>query len=115
MHAALQAARGLADGTVKATTKKKNFMNRLLEDNPVGRSILFPKAKQMIEKAAGKVYPAPFAILECIKEGVENGHEKGSKMEREKFGELGMTDVSKVRGVCLGLLGVFVFLGPLSH
>merc|ERR1711871_1587121 len=100
LPAALQAARGLADGSVKAKAKKKPLMARLLEDNPIGRNILFPKAVQMIEKQAGKVYPAPFAIAECIKEGAEKGHEAGSKMEREKFGELGMTTVSKaLRGI----------------
>ena len=66
-HAAILAARGLADGTTKATTKKKNLVSRLLEDNPLGRKVLFKKAQEQVVKTTDGHYPAPFDILDCIR------------------------------------------------
>lgn len=49
---------------------------------------------------AGKNYPAPYAIVDCIETGVRSGHAEGSKVERAKFGELGMTKESQaLRGI----------------
>ncbi len=49
---------------------------------------------------AGPHYPAPYAILDSIEAGVNGGHAAGSKVEREKFGALGMTPVSTaLRGI----------------
>jgi enoyl-CoA hydratase/long-chain 3-hydroxyacyl-CoA dehydrogenase len=94
-HAAVLAAKGLADGSVKkGGGKKKALMAKLLEDNPVGRAVLFNQAGKMIAKKAGSHYPAPAAILECIKAGVEGGHKAGSAKEAAEFGRLGMTPVS---------------------
>jgi enoyl-CoA hydratase / long-chain 3-hydroxyacyl-CoA dehydrogenase len=99
-NVALQAANELAAGSLKATPRKGGLMEILLEKNPLGRNVLFSQAAKQIEKAAGGKYPAPPAILECIREGVESGFEAGSKKERELFGSLGMTDVSKaLRGI----------------
>lgn len=100
MDAALQAARGRADGTLKVPAKKSNMMSKLLEENPLGRSVLFSQAAKMIEKKAGKAYPAPMEILNAIKAGAEGGLEAGLKAEREGFGRLGKSDVSTaLRGV----------------
>lgn len=97
---ALQAARELAEGKLKRKEKKAGVVQWLLEGNPIGRSILFKKAREMIQKQAGKNYPAPYAILDCIETGVNQGHSAGSKVEREKFGVLGMTPESQaLRGI----------------
>lgn len=61
--------------------------------NPVGRAVLFNRAKAEIEKKA-KGYVAPLAIFECIKTGIESGYSAGIKKEREEFGRLGMTSIS---------------------
>jgi enoyl-CoA hydratase/long-chain 3-hydroxyacyl-CoA dehydrogenase len=99
-HAAISAARELAAGSLKPAAKKSNLMTTLLEKNPVGRNVLFSQAGKQIEKAAQGHYPAPLAILECVRAGVESGFEAGSAKEREHFGSLGMTTVSKaLRGI----------------
>ena len=103
MDAALLAARGLADGSLKRATPKwkSSLMTKVLEGNPVGRAVLFSQAEKMIQKKAGPHYPAPLAIAKCIKTGADQGHAAGSKLEREEFGKLGMTTVSE------GLRGLF--------
>jgi enoyl-CoA hydratase / long-chain 3-hydroxyacyl-CoA dehydrogenase len=97
---ALQAAKELIAGTLKPPKRSPGLLAMLLEGNPLGRMILWSQAEKAINKAAGGHYPAPLAILEAIKAGVENGHAEGSKTEARLFGELGMTPVSRaLRGV----------------
>lgn len=93
--AALQAAEELANGTLKSKRKQKPLIpDRLLEDNPIGRAVLFSQAEKMIESKAGRAYPAPFEILRVLREGVEKGHAAGSAAEADAFGKLGMTSQS---------------------
>lgn len=99
-HAATSAAAEILDGSLKPKTKKKALVSRLLEDNPVGRALLFKKAGEQIQKQSGGHYPAMDSIVKAVRAGVEGGYEKGSKVEREEFGKLGMTPVSEaLRGI----------------
>jgi len=62
--------------------------------------VLFKKAKEGVDKKTGGKYPAMDAILKAVAAGAAGGHEAGSKVEREEFGKLGMTDVSAaLRGI----------------
>lgn len=98
--AAMAAARELAAGSLKVAPRKAGLMEVLLERNPLGRAVLFNQAAKAIDKAAGGHYPAPVAILEAVRAGVDGGHEAGSARERALFGELGMTSVSAaLRGI----------------
>src|SRR5438874_3563876 len=66
-----------------------------LEDNPVGRKILFQHArKALLEKTRGH-YPAPERALEAIRIGTEKGPEEGYRAEANVFGELVVSDVSR--------------------
>jgi enoyl-CoA hydratase/long-chain 3-hydroxyacyl-CoA dehydrogenase len=93
--AAIQAARGLADGSLKASKKKKGFLQKLLEDNSIGQWIVFNEATKMVDKNAKGKYPAPYKILDAVKAGLSSGHAAGSKVEAKGFSELGMTSESK--------------------
>ena len=93
--AAVQAAKGLADGSVKSKKKKKGLVASLLEDNPVGRNVLFGQAQKMAAKKTGGNYPAVPAIMDCIQEGVTNGRKAGLKKEAEMFGQLTQTPEAK--------------------
>jgi len=53
--------------TMAWQTKKKNLVSKLLEDNPLGRQVLFKKATETVMKQSGGHYPAPLAILDCIR------------------------------------------------
>jgi 3-hydroxyacyl-CoA dehydrogenase / enoyl-CoA hydratase / 3-hydroxybutyryl-CoA epimerase len=65
-----------------------------LEQNPVGRRVLFKKAEeQMLAETKGN-YPAPPKALEAVKIGVEKGPEAGYEAEARFFGELVITPES---------------------
>lgn len=69
--------------------------NLLLEDNPVGRQLVFRKAKeQLVAKTRGH-YPAPERAIDVVREGVEKGFEAGLKAEAKAFGQLAVSDVSR--------------------
>lgn len=114
---ALRRARELADGTlvpdrqrgladaVRRPSNLRAFVEQLvkpdtwtglaLEDNPLGRRLLFDKArKALLKKTRGK-YPAPERALEAIRAGLEKGAQAGFELEAAAFGELCVSDVSK--------------------
>lgn len=100
---AVSAAEQLASGELKLKKKKQSWMNWALESTSPGRSMMFGKAKETVMKQTSGKYPAPLAIIDCVKAGLEGGHETGSKMERERFGELAVTPEAKaLRGLFFG-------------
>jgi len=81
-------------GKVKPKARQLSFMDKLLEGNSVGRSILFNQAtKTVLSKTKGN-YPAPLKIIDCIRAGVEQAPSKGYQVEADHFGQLVMSDVS---------------------
>jgi 3-hydroxyacyl-CoA dehydrogenase/enoyl-CoA hydratase/3-hydroxybutyryl-CoA epimerase len=93
---ALDRARKLAAGALDArrTPKDRGATGRLLEDNPIGRSIVFRKAREgVMEKTHGH-YPAPLAALGAVQAGYE-GREAGYREEARAFGEMTVSDVAK--------------------
>ncbi|MEW5738730.1 MAG: fatty acid oxidation complex subunit alpha FadJ [Myxococcota bacterium] len=96
--------RGLATAVVgkksfsemlKGLTDREAWAELALEENPVGRKLLFDQArKQLLKKTRGK-YPAPEKALEVVKVGLEKGMKAGLEAEAQAFGELVMSDVSK--------------------
>jgi enoyl-CoA hydratase/long-chain 3-hydroxyacyl-CoA dehydrogenase len=99
---AIESAEQLASGTLKAKRKPKSLQNKLLEDNKFGQSIIWNQIDKMIQKNTNGKYPAPFAIIDCVKYGLE--HPKGNakfKHEREQFAKLAATPESE------SLIGIF--------
>ncbi|CAE7424617.1 HADHA [Symbiodinium microadriaticum] len=98
---AVTQAKGLANGTVKPHKRKKDLQARLLEDVPFGRSFLFRKAKETVDKNTGGHYPAPYAILDVLQHNY--GKSKMTHLEDEatKFAALAATPESAA------LIGVF--------
>jgi 3-hydroxyacyl-CoA dehydrogenase / enoyl-CoA hydratase / 3-hydroxybutyryl-CoA epimerase len=91
---AVQRARELAEGSRRREAKPKGASEILLGDNPIGRAIVFRKAKEgVLEKTKGK-YPAPLAALEAVAAGY-NSDEDGYRVEARHFGELSMTPESQ--------------------
>ena len=93
-------ALGLAAGTVKrgGGGPRRSGVAALqaaaLEDNFVGRKVLFAQArKQTLAKTRGH-YPAPLAALEAIEVGAERGMAAGLAREARAFGELATTAVA---------------------
>jgi hypothetical protein len=91
---AVTAARELADGTLTRAPRKQGWAGWLLEGNALGRGFLFDQAAKAVAKATGGHYPAPPAILEAVRAGVEQGLPAGLEKEASLFGSLGMTRAS---------------------
>ncbi len=72
-----------------------------LEGNPLGRSVLFKKTREMVLKSTGGHYPAPCRIIEVLERLAAEGFEASKDVEARVFGELVMTDVSA------SLMGLF--------
>ena len=94
---AVARARTLADGT---TTRAGGMKNRgatgaLLEDNPLGRAIIFRKAREGVLAKTHGHYPAPLAAIAAVQAGYSHGADAGYREEARAFGELAVSDVSR--------------------
>ncbi len=79
----------------KSITDAEVLQAVALEENPVGRKILFQQArKALLAKTRGH-YPAPAKALEAIRIGIEKGAEEGYRAEANLFGELVVSEVGR--------------------
>ncbi|NMO13762.1 fatty acid oxidation complex subunit alpha FadJ [Pyxidicoccus fallax] len=86
--------KGLA-GFFQGLANKELWAEVALEDNPLGRKLVFDEArKQLLKKTRGR-YPAPERALQVVRVGLESGHKAGQEAEARAFGELVVSDVSK--------------------
>lgn len=74
---------------------KRSLTTRLIEGNAVGRTLVFSQARKRTQKQTRGNYPAPFKIIEAIKEGYKSGMEAGLDKESTFFGQLAATTESK--------------------
>ncbi len=96
LHAvAMQRARELADGRRTRVARRSGARDMLLEDNPVGRAMVFRQAREQVQKKTRGAYPAPLAAIDAIAEGYANGIGRGLDAEARAFGRLAMTDVCR--------------------
>ena len=93
---AIQRARELAAGTKKRNqrTRPGGLKNVLLDDNPVGRSIVMRKAREEVLKKTKGNYPAPLAALDAVAAGYQS-REHGFREEARLFGEMATTPVCR--------------------
>ncbi|MBI2606718.1 MAG: enoyl-CoA hydratase/isomerase family protein [Deltaproteobacteria bacterium] len=67
----------------------------LLEENPIGRAVLFMQARKMILARTRGHYPAPLKILDVMSKSYGKPRGKALEIESKAFGELSFSDVSK--------------------
>ena len=92
---AIERARELAEGTAAARPRRTTAQGLLLEANPLGRSVVFNKAREgVMAKTKGR-FPAPLAAIEAVTAGYSGGREAGFAAEARLFGEMVASDVSK--------------------
>ena len=78
-----------------AKVRQLSIMDKLLEENALGRKVVYQQAtKSVLAKTKGN-YPAPLKIIDCIKTGVEQSAAKGFQVEADHFGQLVMSAESK--------------------
>jgi 3-hydroxyacyl-CoA dehydrogenase/enoyl-CoA hydratase/3-hydroxybutyryl-CoA epimerase len=66
-----------------------------LEENFLGREILFRQARQQLLAKTKGHYPAPEKALEAVKRGYDKGFSAGLEREAKLFGELTVSDVAR--------------------
>jgi len=101
---AIQTAKGLANGTVKITPRKKNLVDKITErlvSYDFGRNYVLKQARDKVMKMTFGNYPAPLKIIDVVDASLKHGHDHGYKVETKKFGELGITKESNA------LMGLF--------
>ncbi|MBA3889248.1 MAG: fatty acid oxidation complex subunit alpha FadJ [Gemmatimonadaceae bacterium] len=94
---AVRRARELADGARKPsrTAKGRGAAGVLLEDNPLGRRVVFRQAKAGVLAKTHGHYPAPLAALDVVRAGYDRGMRQGLEEEARQFGELTQTPEAK--------------------
>lgn len=98
---AIMQAKGLANGTVKKTSRKTDLMSFITEKTPFGRNYMFKKAREQVDKNAAGNYPAPYAILDVLEKNFGKSKQTHLEDEATKFMELSSTTVSQA------LIGIF--------
>jgi 3-hydroxyacyl-CoA dehydrogenase / enoyl-CoA hydratase / 3-hydroxybutyryl-CoA epimerase len=99
-QAAAKLALKLAAGDKPVPAKKrpplKSELSRaVLEDNPVGRKLLFKKARAMTEKQSRGHYPALPAIIDVLQTFASDGFDASKEVEARAFGELAVSPVAR--------------------
>src|SRR6266566_5005539 len=92
----LAAARRLAGGWRPKRRRPGGFVGFLLDGNPLGRRIVFRRARKQVLERTGGNYPAPIAALEAVEYGLRHGMAEGLKREAQLFGQLAVTDLARV-------------------
>jgi 3-hydroxyacyl-CoA dehydrogenase/enoyl-CoA hydratase/3-hydroxybutyryl-CoA epimerase len=75
--------------------RKTPPIQHLLEDNPIGRALVYHKARESVMKRTGGHYPAPLALLDVVKRGLEDGMAAGLAEEARAFGRLAVSAESR--------------------
>ena len=93
---AIDRAQKLARGEKLPIKKRKHgATNILLEDNPIGRAIVFRQAREMVLKKTKGHYPAPLAIIDVVHKGYSDGLAAGYAEESRRFGDLAVSNVCR--------------------
>ncbi len=92
---AVDRARTLGDGTLHRRGHSNGALGFLLDENSLGRRVVFRKAREETEKKTHGNFPAPFAAITAVKTGLESGMPAGLREEARLFGEMAATDVSR--------------------
>ena len=97
LDVALQRARELAAGEKKrgGLARPRSAASVLVDGTPVGRTIVFSRAREQVVRKTGGHYPAPLAALDAVHDGYAHGRDAGLKQEARRFGELAVTSVSR--------------------
>jgi 3-hydroxyacyl-CoA dehydrogenase / enoyl-CoA hydratase / 3-hydroxybutyryl-CoA epimerase len=94
---AMQRARDLGSGKRSRVREahKGTASARILEDNPIGRALVFRQAREMTLKKSRGNYPALIAAIEAVAAGYEGTRAQGYAEEARLFGEMAASAVSK--------------------
>ena len=92
---AVKAVHKLSDSAAFKRKDRRSEIEKFLEGNPIGRSIIFHQAKKKTLAQTKGNYPAPLMIIDSVKFGYRHGLKKGLENEGVLFGKVGATDESR--------------------
>jgi 3-hydroxyacyl-CoA dehydrogenase/enoyl-CoA hydratase/3-hydroxybutyryl-CoA epimerase len=93
---AVERAQQLANGDAIPTRRRKHTAtNFLLENNALGRAMVFRQAREAVLKKTKGHFPAPVAAIDAVQKGYTDGIEAGFAEEARRFGDLAVSAVSK--------------------
>jgi 3-hydroxyacyl-CoA dehydrogenase/enoyl-CoA hydratase/3-hydroxybutyryl-CoA epimerase len=90
-----QFAEKVSNSSRSSRRPKKRLTTVLLEENALGRRILFDQARKQVLKKSGGHYPAPLRALEVVRTGVEQGLGEGFMAESRAEAELIVSPLTK--------------------
>lgn len=93
---AVERAGQLARGEpIPMRSRPHGATNILLEDNPLGRAVVFRQAREAVLKKTKGHFPAPLAAIDVVHKGYTDGIDAGLAEEARRFGDLAVSDVSR--------------------
>lgn len=93
---AMQRAQQLGRGEAPPPRpRRQGTTELLLEENSIGRRLVFRKARESVLKKTNGRYPAPIAALDAVQRGYAEGIEAGLREEAARFGELTVSSESR--------------------
>ncbi len=93
---AIQRARQLGRGEQPTLRVRKHGAAQiLLEDNALGRRLVFKQARETVLAKTKGNYPAPLAAIDVVQRGYADGIQAGLDEEAARFGELTNSEVSR--------------------
>jgi len=97
---AVAVAQKLAIGAKLIARRKKPSLDQeltrlALEENPLGRAIVFKKARAMTLERTHGHYPAPLGVIDVLKTFASGGFEASKEIEARTFGELAVSPVAR--------------------
>ncbi len=96
LDVAISRARQLGRGEPFTPRKRAQSASAfLLEENVIGRTIVFKQAKDTVLKKTKGRYPAPLAAIDAIQRGYSDGIAAGFEHEARHFGALAVSEVSR--------------------
>ncbi len=89
------AKKAIGKSRQKKVRARRPLAIKLLESNPLTRTIIYRVAKKNVLKETRGNYPAPLAALDAVRYGLAHAGEEGYKHEAKLLGQLAPTEVSK--------------------
>ncbi|MEI6896412.1 MAG: 3-hydroxyacyl-CoA dehydrogenase NAD-binding domain-containing protein [Psychromonas sp.] len=75
--------------------RAKSVTQKLLEDNPLGRQLIFKKALKNLQQKSKGFYPAPLKALQVIEKSIVMPFDDALEQELNGFSEVAISTVSK--------------------
>ncbi|MGB0839643.1 MAG: 3-hydroxyacyl-CoA dehydrogenase NAD-binding domain-containing protein [Chitinophagales bacterium] len=94
LSAALKQAKEMV-GKKISRKDKRSFSDKMLINNPLGRSVVFREARKKVMQQTAGNFPAPLRIIECVEIGARRGRAAGFEAEVKYFDELVAHPVTK--------------------